>query len=67
MVLSLKSDKLNFDFNLTAVPVSFFTPLNLNSSSHNSPLIGWSESFSIPTIKYCNLEREGFPTISTFL
>ena len=37
---TLKSDKLNFDFNLTAVPVSFFTPLNLNSSSHNSPLIG---------------------------
>ena len=66
-VLRLRSDKLNSDFNLTAVPLSFLTPLSLNSSSHNSPLIGCSESFSTPTIKYCNLESEGFPIISTFL
>ena len=39
-MLWLKSDRLNFDLSLTAVPVSFFTPLNRSSSSHISPVIG---------------------------
>ena len=65
--LLLKSDKLNSDFSLTAVPCSFLTPLNRSSSNQISPEIGWSVLFSTPTTKYCNLDKEGFPTISTFL
>ena len=64
---SLKSERVNFDFNLTAVPDSFLTPLSLSSSSQTSPFIGLSDRFSIPTSKYWILDKDGFPIISTFL